>query len=213
MPTSAGSSQRKVGDINRVFWQIASSRVVCTRVFATTSSNRYRPRNLIPYCRRQLLNLRRKKNDLRERLGRNSLTGIYSRPRRATDLFSAIMGPYPAGSTALVAAAGKRKLPRANQDGALVFGLPGCVDYKRLFVADRLIAWPARCAADKCAVFCIRALRRIRYLPACLAVTRCAIVFASRPISKNHGCCTDAAGIYAPKSWAGVFDGLPLLVT
>ena len=37
------------------------------------------------------------------------------------------------------------------------------------------------------------------------AVTRFAIVFTGRPLSKNHGCCPDAAGFNAPKSWAGVF--------
>jgi len=120
-------------------------------------------------------------------------------------------GFIPGRSTAPVAAADKTR--RANQDGALIFGLLRCVDYKRLIVADRLVAWPARCVADKCAVFCKRAVRRTRYLPACSAVTRCAIVFASGPLSKNHGCCTDAAGINVPKSWAGVFDGRPLLLT
>jgi len=84
-----------------------------------------------------------------------------------------------------------------------------CVDYKRMIVAVRFLALPARCVADKCAVFGRPPIRRMRYLRACPAVTRFAIVFAGRPLSKNHGCCPDAAGFNAPKSWADVFHGSP----
>jgi hypothetical protein len=84
-------------------------------------------------------------------------------------------------------------------------GLLRCIDYKRLIVADRFVALPAQCVADKCAVFGRPPVSRMRYLRACPAVTRFAIVFTGRPLSKNHGCCPDAAGSNAPKSWAGVF--------
>ena len=72
-------------------------------------------------------------------------------------------------------------------------------------MADRFVALPAQCVADKCAVFGRPPVRRMRYLRACPAVTRFAIVFTGRPLSKNHRCCPDAAGFNAPKSWAGVF--------
>ena len=76
-------------------------------------------------------------------------------------------------------------------------------------VADRFVALPARGVADKCAVFGRPPVRRMRYLRACSAVTRFAIVFVGRPLSKNHGCCPDAAGFNLPKSWADVFHGSP----
>ena len=69
------------------------------------------------------------------------------------------------------------------------FALLRCIDYKRLIVADRFVALPAQCVADKCAVFGRPPVRRMRYLRACPAVTRFAIVFTGRPLSKNHGCC------------------------
>ena len=87
-------------------------------------------------------------------------------------------------------------------------GLLRCIDYKRLIVADRFVALSAQ--ADKCVVFGRPPLRRMRYLRACPAVTRFAIVFAGRPLGKNHGCCPDAARFNAPKSWADVFHGRPL---
>jgi hypothetical protein len=89
------------------------------------------------------------------------------------------------------------------------FALLGCIDYERQIVADRFVALPAQCVADKCAVFGRPPVRRMRYLRACPAVTRFAIVFTGRPLSKNHGCCRDAAGFNAPKSWAGVFHVEP----
>jgi len=91
--------------------------------------------------------------------------------------------------------------------GAWLVGLLRCIDYKRLIVAGSFIALPTRCVPDKCAEFGKRAVWRIRYLRACPAVTRFAILSAGRPLGKNHGCCPDAAGFNAPKSWAGVFHG------
>ena len=90
-------------------------------------------------------------------------------------------------------------------DRAWLVGLLRCTDYKRLIVADRFVALPAQCVAKKCAVFGRPPVRRMRYLRACPAVTRFAIVFTGGPLSKNHGCCPDAAGFNAPKSWTGVF--------
>ncbi len=84
-----------------------------------------------------------------------------------------------------------------------------CVDHKRMTVADRFVASPAQRAADECAVFGRPPVRRMRYLRACPAVTRFAIMFAGRPLSKNHRCCPDTAGCNAPKSWADIFHGSP----
>jgi hypothetical protein len=74
-------------------------------------------------------------------------------------------------------------------------------------VADHFVALSAQ--ADKCAVFGRPPVHRMRYLCACPAVTRFAIVFAGGQLSKNHGCCPDTAGVNASKSWADVFHGLP----
>jgi hypothetical protein len=101
-----------------------------------------------------------------------------------------------------------QKKPRRGGTGgdrAWLVGLLRCIDYKRVIVADRFVKLPAQCVADKCAVFGRPPVRRMRYLRACPAVTRFAIVFTGRPLSKNHRCCPDAAGFNAPKSWAGVF--------
>ena len=72
-------------------------------------------------------------------------------------------------------------------------------------MADRFVTLLAQCVADKCAVFGRPPVNRMRYLRACPAVTRFAIVFTGGPLSKNHGCCQEAAGFNVPKSWAGVF--------
>ena len=75
-------------------------------------------------------------------------------------------------------------------------------------MAGRFLALSARGVADKRAVFANCAVRRTRYLRACPAVTRFAILFTGRSLSKDHGCCPDAAGFNTPKSWASVFHGL-----
>ena len=81
------------------------------------------------------------------------------------------------------------------------------MDYKRLIVAGLFVELPARDVLDHCGVFGECAVPRTRYLRACPAVARFAILFAGRPLSKNHGCRTDAAGFNAPESLAGVFHG------
>jgi hypothetical protein len=88
--------------------------------------------------------------------------------------------------------------------------LLSCVNREKLIVAGRFASLLTWRVANERAVIGKRAVTRTRSLRACLAVTGFAILFASRPLSKNHGCCPDAAGFNAPKSWAGVFHGAVL---
>ena len=101
--------------------------------------------------------------------------------------------------------------PESDRQTSLVHSgrLPNRMNRESLIVADRFASLPALRVANERAVLGKRAVRRMHYLRACPAVTRFAILFAGRPLRKNHGCCVHAGGFNAPKSRAGVFHGRP----